>query len=86
VLATGFVLPLSVSTVKVSLTVGVPLKVIFLAHIFGLHVSPGQMVPIEGVVVLEAIDLIPDIFKTLVNVTADLSMATLLSRAVRSTP
>lgn len=118
--ATGFVLPLSVSTVKVSLTVGVPLKVIFLAHVFGLHVSPGQMValagmllllnfttvglpsgggpfrtlpayvavgmPIEGVVILEAIDLIPDIFKTLVNVTADLSIATLLSRAGRPAP
>jgi len=118
--ATGFVLPLSVSTVKVSLTVGVPLKVVFLAHVFGLHVSPGQMValagmllllnfttvglpsgggpfrtlpayvavgmPIEGVVILEAIDLIPDIFKTLVNVTADLSMAALLTREGRPAP
>lgn len=118
--ATGFVLPLSLSTVKVSLTVGVPLKVVFLAHIFGLHVSPGQMValagmllllnfttvglpsgggpfrtlpayvavgmPIEGVVILEAIDLIPDIFKTLVNVTADLSMATILTRSDRPAP
>jgi len=118
--ATGFVLPLSVSTVKVSLTVGVTLKVIFLAHLFGIHVSPAQIVslggilllmnfttvglpsgggpfrtlpayvavgmPIEGVVILEAVDLIPDIFKTVVNVTADLSIATLLSRPSRANP
>jgi Na+/H+-dicarboxylate symporter len=118
--ATGFVLPLSVTTVKVSLTVGVPLKVMFLAHGFGVHVSPGQMLAlagillllnfstvglpagggsfrtlpayvavgmsIEGVVILEAVDLIPDIFKTLVNVTSDLSIAAVLSRPARPGP
>jgi proton glutamate symport protein len=36
--------------------------------------------PIEGVIVLEATNTIPDIFKTLLNVTADMSAATMLSR------
>lgn len=39
--------------------------------------------PIEGIVILEAVDTIPDIFKTLTNVTGDLSAATLLSRKDR---
>ena len=37
-------------------------------------------IPIEGVVLLNAVDAIPDIFKTLVNVTSDMSAATLLAR------
>ncbi|MGH9368060.1 MAG: dicarboxylate/amino acid:cation symporter [Thermoanaerobaculia bacterium] len=41
--------------------------------------------PIEGVVILEAVETIPDIFKTLLNVTADMSAATLLSRSSRGT-
>jgi Na+/H+-dicarboxylate symporter len=36
--------------------------------------------PIEGVVILEAVDAIPDIFKTLANVTGDLSVAAILGR------
>jgi Na+/H+-dicarboxylate symporter len=36
--------------------------------------------PIEGVVILEAVDAIPDIFKTLTNVTGDLSAAVILGR------
>lgn len=40
-------------------------------------------VPIEGVVLLEAADTIPDIFKTLLNVTGDMTAATLLTRAPR---
>jgi Na+/H+-dicarboxylate symporter len=40
-------------------------------------------VPIEGIVILEAVDTIPDVFKTLLNVTGDMSVATLLSRAAR---
>lgn len=42
-----------------------------------LYVSAGA--PIEGVVILAAIEPILDIFKTLLNVTADLSAATILS-------
>lgn len=41
-------------------------------------------IPIEGVVIAEAVEAIPDIFKTLVNVTGDMSVATLLSRAHRA--
>lgn len=40
-------------------------------------------VPIEGVVILEAVDAIPDVFKTLLNVTGDMSVAALLSRSAR---
>jgi Na+/H+-dicarboxylate symporter len=42
-------------------------------------------VPIEGIVILEAVDTIPDIFKTLTNVTGDMSAATILSRTERAT-
>ena len=40
-------------------------------------------VPIEGVVILDAVEAIPDIFKTLINVTADMSAVTILSRRDR---
>jgi proton glutamate symport protein len=36
--------------------------------------------PIEAIVLLEAVDVIPDIFKTVLNVTGDMSAATILSR------
>ncbi|HEV7768797.1 MAG TPA: cation:dicarboxylase symporter family transporter [Thermoanaerobaculia bacterium] len=39
--------------------------------------------PMEGVVILEATNTIPDIFKTLLNVTGDMSAATILSRSTR---
>ncbi len=41
-------------------------------------------VPIEGVIILEAVETIPDIFKTLLNVTGDMSVATILTRQRRS--
>ena len=37
-------------------------------------------IPIEGVVLLNAVDAIPDIFKTVLNVTSDLSAAAILNR------
>jgi Na+/H+-dicarboxylate symporter len=40
--------------------------------------------PIEGIVLAEAVETIPDIFKTVLNVTGDLSAATLLSRSQRA--
>ena len=40
-------------------------------------------IPIEAVVILNAVDTIPDIFKTLTNVTANMSAATILSRRER---
>ena len=41
-------------------------------------------IPIEGIIVAEAVETIPDIFKTLLNVTGDMSAATLLSRGSRA--
>jgi Na+/H+-dicarboxylate symporter len=40
-------------------------------------------IPIEGVVILEAVKTIPDIFMTTLNVTGDMSVATILSRGDR---
>jgi Na+/H+-dicarboxylate symporter len=40
-------------------------------------------IPIEAVLMLNAVDTIPDVFKTLCNVTGDLSAATILSRPER---
>jgi Na+/H+-dicarboxylate symporter len=115
--ATGFVLPFSVSVFKLNRTISSTAKLIFLAHIYGVALSPTTLaaflvtvivlsfstvgipsgglafktlpaylaagLPIEGLVVAEAVDAIPDIFKTLLNVTADMSAATLLSRSSR---
>ena len=39
-------------------------------------------IPIEGVVLLRAVDAIPDIFKTLLNVTADMTVASIVARFV----
>jgi proton glutamate symport protein len=36
-------------------------------------------IPVEGVFILNAVDTIPDLFKTILNVTADMSAATVLS-------
>jgi proton glutamate symport protein len=41
-------------------------------------------IPAEAVLMLNAVDAIPDIFKTLTNVTADMSAATVLSRRERN--
>jgi Na+/H+-dicarboxylate symporter len=35
--------------------------------------------PIEGVVIMEVVETIPDIFKTVLNVTGNLSVATILA-------
>lgn len=112
--ATGFVLPLAVSTFKVNRTVSSTVKLLFLAHVFHVPLGAGQIVsfvvtvlimsfssiglpgggvafrtmpaylaagmPIEGVVILEAVDAIPDVFKTIANVTGDMSAAAILSR------
>jgi Na+/H+-dicarboxylate symporter len=116
--ATGFLLPLSVSTFKVNRTLSAVLKVLFLAHVFGLEIPPARMaafiltvvilsfaalgvpggggafrtlpaylaagVPLEGIVILEAADAIPDIFKTVLNVTGDMAVAVLLTRGDRA--
>lgn len=40
-------------------------------------------IPVEGYVILKTVDTIPDIFKTVVNVTEDMSVATLVARFSR---
>jgi DAACS family dicarboxylate/amino acid:cation (Na+ or H+) symporter len=40
-------------------------------------------VPIEGFVLLEAVKSIPDVFMTTLNVTADMSVATIMTRSER---
>lgn len=40
-------------------------------------------VPLEGVLILEVVEAIPDIFKTIINVTADLSAAVIVTRRSR---
>jgi Na+/H+-dicarboxylate symporter len=114
--ATGFVLPMSVATFKLSRTLSSLVELLFLGHIFHLSLGPSQVasffatqfvlsfstagipsagsirslpaylvagVPLEAVLMLNAIDTIPDIFNTIANVTADMSVAVILSRRER---
>ncbi|HEX8293237.1 MAG TPA: dicarboxylate/amino acid:cation symporter, partial [Pyrinomonadaceae bacterium] len=109
----GFVLPLSVSTFKANRTISSTSKFLFLTALYGIALSPTQVVafvlmivllsfstpglptsgtmrtlpaylavgiPIEAVLILDAVDAIPDIFKTLLNVTGDMTAATIVSR------
>jgi len=53
----------------------------------GLKTMPAYLaagVPIEGIIVLEAVEAIPDIFKTVLNVTGNMTAATLLTRSHRT--
>ena len=52
------------------------------ARFFPLFVAVG--IPLEGAVLIEAVKTIPDVFMTLVNVTGDMSVATLLGRKTES--
>jgi Na+/H+-dicarboxylate symporter len=52
-----------------------------------IHSLPSYLaagIPLEGVMILNAVDAIPDFFATLANVTADMSAATILSRGERT--
>jgi Na+/H+-dicarboxylate symporter len=114
--ATNFVLPLSVSLFRIGTVLANPIKLFFLAHVYGIALRPEMVVlfvatevmfslsaagipnsgaagsgfrmipvfvaagiPAEGVVMLDAVETIPDIFETLTNVTGQMSMATLLT-------
>jgi len=46
------------------------------------YVAAGM--PLEGIIVLEATSMAPEVLKTVLNVTANMSVATLLSRSSRS--
>jgi Na+/H+-dicarboxylate symporter len=109
----ALVLPLAVSTFKVNRGISSPLKLLFLAHVYGIAIEPGFLfvfvitiiilsfsspgipgggpmvttpvylaagIPLQGILLLEAVDAIPDMFKTLVNVTADMSVAAIIAR------
>jgi len=112
----NLVLPLAVSAFKVNRTVTSPFKLLFLAHMYGLVVTPEYLtiyvgtlillsfatpglpsrstfgvmlpfymaagIPVEGVVLMSAVDAIPDVFKTLVNVTADVSVTAIVARVL----
>lgn len=109
------VLPLAVSTFKINYPITTPFQFMFVAHVYGVPLSPMQVascvavtilisvttlglpsgggafmraapifvaagVPLEGYVLTEAVDAIPDVFMTLINVTADLTAATVVHR------
>jgi Na+/H+-dicarboxylate symporter len=89
VLAHVYQIPLSATTLAIFTitiiilsfgTVGLPSGAVPLPTL-PAYVAAG--IPIEGVVILEAVDAIPDIFKTVLNVTGDMSVATILSRSSR---
>jgi Na+/H+-dicarboxylate symporter len=115
--ATDFVLPLSVSLFRIGTVMANPIKLLFLAHVYGVTLRPETIVlfvmtevafslsaagipnsgaagsgfrmlpvfmaagiPAEGVVMLDAVETIPDIFETMANVTGQMSVATILTR------
>jgi Na+/H+-dicarboxylate symporter len=112
----GFVLPLAVSTFKISLPIAWIAGALFIAKLYGVDLDARQVVligavsvilsftspgipsgslaliaplytslglPIEGIGILIALDVFPDIFKTVSNVTADMAVATVLARGRR---
>ena len=115
---TSFVLPLSVSLFKVNRPISSVVKLMLVAHLYGIPLRPTTLViflatvmiisftaagipqngpgfktipaylaagvPIEAIIVIEAVESIPDIFKTLLNVTGDMTAATILTRSHRS--
>ena len=114
---TGFVLPLAVSTFKLNTPIADLAGPLFLAHLYGIPLGPGQIatmtlvavamsfsnpgipsgglfvvtapvllavgLPLDGIGLLIAADAIPDVFNTLVNVTGDMTVATILAREGR---
>jgi Na+/H+-dicarboxylate symporter len=115
----AFVLPLSVSSFKLNLALTQPFNLLFIASMFGMHLTPAFMltftatmlllsfttagipsggafvslpfyislgIPIEAFTLFKVADAVPDIFKTILNVTADMTVATVVARfaSVRS--
>jgi proton glutamate symport protein len=112
----SFVVPLLVSTYKLSAAINWTLGALFIAHLYGITLGATQIamfaagsvvlstsspgipsgglliqaplfaavgLPVEGIGILIAIDTIPDMIKTALNVTADLGVATILGRSPR---
>jgi proton glutamate symport protein len=83
---TGFVLPLSVSLLKVNRPISSIVKLMLVAHIYSIPLRPTTIILFLTTVIIEAVEAIPDVFKTVLNVTGDMSAATLLTRSYRSSP
>ena len=112
----GFVLPLAVSTFKLTTPPTQVVSVLFIARLYGIELSPQQILtvaaiaialsfsapgipsgglvilapvfaslglPVEGIGILIAIDVIPDAARSVLNVTGDITVAALLSRSER---
>jgi proton glutamate symport protein len=112
----GFVLPLAVSTFKISAPIAWITGALFIAKLYGLSLDATEVVligavsvilsfsgpgipsgtlipvaplyaslglPVEGIGLLIALDVFPDIFRTVANVTADMVAATILARGNR---
>lgn len=112
----GFVLPLAVSTFKISAPIAWITGALFLAKLYGVSlgatdvvligavsvilsfsgpgIPSGSLIPLaplyaslglpaEGIGLLIALDVFPDIFRTVSNVTADMVAATILARGTR---
>ena len=112
----GFVLPLAVSTFKLSTPPTQVVSVLLIARLYGIELAPQQILmvatiaialsfsapgipsgglvilapvfaslglPVEGIGILIAIDVIPDAARSILNVTADITVATLLTRGER---
>jgi Na+/H+-dicarboxylate symporter len=113
----GFVLPLAVSTFKLSTPPTQVVSVLFIAQLYGITLAPQQILmvaiiaialsfsapgipsgglvilapvfasvglPVEGIGILIALDVFPDAGRSVLNVTADLTVATVLSRGERN--
>jgi Na+/H+-dicarboxylate symporter len=107
------VLPLAVSTFKISMPISWITGAVFLGRLYGVPLSFGAIVtlaisavvmsfstpgipsgsllimapflgelglPSEGIGILIALDMFPDMFKTTANVTGDLAVATIVAR------
>ena len=112
----SFVLPTAVAIFRVSAPVSFVLGALFLGKLYGVPISPGQVVslavlsilvsysvppvpsgsvflmapvfadmgiPVEGIAILIAIDVIPDLAKTVAIVTSHLSSAVVVARLTR---
>lgn len=76
-LGTSAIVTISLASVVMSFSVpGIPSGSLFILAPF----FPGIGLPVEGVGILIALDTVPDIFKTGLNVTAHLTSATVLGR------
>jgi Na+/H+-dicarboxylate symporter len=113
----GFVLPLAVSTFKLSTPPTQVIAALFIARLYGIELAPQQILmvatiaialsfsapgipsggllilapvfasiglPVEGIGILIALDVFPDAARSVLNVTADITVATVLTRGERT--